>query len=428
MMQQDELLYQQHLNILKEELVPAMGCTEPIAIAYGAAKARSLLGDIPDRVELQVTANLIKNSKSVVVPNTKKLKGIAAAAAAGIIAGDAHKALQVLSTISSEEQQDIKCYLDQNLITVKPLQSPFAFDMIITVYKGQSKASVQISEYHTNIVRLTKNDKTLIERDGEDNTEATNLTDRTILSIASIIDFAETVTLADVKHILDQQIEFNTEISKEGIAGNWGANIGSTLLDTWGNDIKARAKALASAGSDARMSGCELPVMIVTGSGNQGITVSIPVIEYAHELKCSHEKLIRALVVSNLVAVHLKSGIGWLSAFCGVVSAGAASAAGIAWLHAGNHEIINQTLVNTLGSVSGIICDGAKPACASKIAASVEAGILGFHMAKNGQHFNGGDGIVKDDIEETIANVAKLAREGMRETDKVIISMMLDET
>ncbi len=426
-MNRSDPLYQQHLNILKEELVPAMGCTEPIAIAYGAAKARAVLGALPDKVELQVTANLIKNSKSVVVPNTNSLKGIDAAAAAGIVAGDAEKGLEVLSTVSADKHQEMRTYLDQGIITVNPLQSEHTFDMIITVYKGDAKASVQISQFHTNIVVITKDNDVLFKNDVNDAGGTTDLTDRSVLSIASIVEFAETVDLNDIKDLLERQIAFNTQISQEGISGNWGANIGSTLLDTWGDDIKVRAKAMASAGSDARMSGCELPVMIVTGSGNQGITVSVPVIEYARELSSSHEKLIRALVVSNLVAVHLKSGIGWLSAFCGVVSAGAASAAGIAWLHGGNPEIINQTLVNTLGSVSGIICDGAKPACASKIAASVEAGILGFHMAKNGQHFNGGDGIVKDDIEKTISNVGKLGREGMRETDKVIINMMLED-
>ncbi|WP_419799258.1 MAG: serine dehydratase subunit alpha family protein [Terasakiella sp.] len=425
-MKNDDIDYSQHLKILQEELIPAMGCTEPIAIAYGAAKACAVLGELPQKVDLQVTANLIKNSKSVVVPNTGGLKGIGAAAAAGIIAGDSDEGLQVLSRVKSCQYGEVQDYLDSDNIDVKSLESEHTFDMIVTVYGVKSKATVQISRYHTNIVLITKDDEILFKQDVSDVSVGTNHTDRGCLSIESILDFAQVVEIADIQDLLEQQITYNSQIADEGLKGNWGANIGATLMQVWGEDVKTRAKARASAGSDARMSGCELPVMIVTGSGNQGITVSIPVIEYAKELDVSHEKLLRALVVSNLVAVHLKSGIGWLSAYCGVVSAGAAAAAGIAWLHEADHEVINQTLINSLGSVSGIICDGAKPACASKIAASVEAGILGFHMAKQGRHFKDGEGIVKGDIESTIANVAKLGRDGMRETDKVIIDMMLD--
>lgn len=428
-MKTDGILYTQHLNILREELVPAMGCTEPIAIAFGAAKARAVLGELPDRVEVQVSANLIKNSKSVVVPNTGGLKGIAAAVVAGIVVGDADKSLQVLSTITPDQHKGVQRYLDQGRVDVQALESEHTFDLKITVFNKAECATVRISRYHTNIVSITKNDEILFEhKDADAQPVGTVHTDRRCLSITSIIDFAESVEISKVQNLLEQQITYNSQIADEGLAGEWGANIGSTLMDVWGNDVKVRAKARASAGSDARMSGCELPVMIVTGSGNQGITVSVPVIEYARELGSSHENLLRALILSNLVAVHLKSGIGWLSAYCGVVSAGAAAAAGIAWLHGGGQDVINQTLINSLGSVSGIICDGAKPACASKIAASVEAGILGFYMAKGGHHFKGGEGIVKDDIESTIANVAKLGHDGMRETDKIIINMMLNES
>ncbi|GGF55104.1 membrane protein [Terasakiella brassicae] len=425
-MKSSDSLYLQYLQILQEELIPAMGCTEPIAIAFGAAKACAVLGEFAQKVDLQVTANLIKNSKSVVVPNTGGLKGIVAATAAGIVAGDADEGLQVLSCVDSSRYNDIQDYLDSGKINVMLLDSEHTFDMIVTVYGVKSKATVQISRYHTNIVLITKDDEILFKQDLSDVSADANHTDRGCLSIQSILDFAQAVEIADIQDLLEQQITYNSQIADEGLKGEWGANIGATLMQVWGEDVKTRAKARASAGSDARMSGCELPVMIVTGSGNQGITVSVPVIEYAKELGVSHDTLLRALVVSNLVAVHLKSGIGWLSAYCGVVSAGAAAAAGIAWLHEADHEVINQTLINSLGSVSGIICDGAKPACASKIAASVEAGILGFHMAKQGRHFKDGEGIVKGDIESTIANVAKLGRDGMRETDKVIIDMMLD--
>ena len=416
-----------YLNILKEELIPAMGCTEPIAIAYAAARARDVLGRQPDRVLIEASGNILKNVKSVVVPNTGNLRGIKASAAAGIVAGDAHKKLEVISSVDDQGRKKIKAFLESKEVTVGKSKSDLTFDLVVTVFSGESKASVQISHFHTNIVLITKDDEILYQNQDCNEIDMPRTTDRSILNVKDIIEFAESVALSDVESLLQRQIEFNTTIAEEGLKGNWGANIGSVLLETWGDDIKVRAKALAAAGSDARMSGCELPVVIVSGSGNQGLTASIPVIEYAKELGVEKEALFRALVVSNLVTIHQKTGIGRLSAYCGVVCAGVGAGAGITWLHGGRFKEVAHTIVNALAIVSGIVCDGAKPSCAAKIATSVEAGLLGFHMYQKGQQFYGGDGIVRKGVENTIANIGRLGRDGMRETDKEIIRIMLEE-
>lgn len=425
-MEHDDIRYQKYLDILAEELVPAMGCTEPIAIAYAAARARELLGTMPETVKIEVSDNIIKNAKSVVVPNTGNLKGIDSAAVAGIVAGKADKVLEVLGEVNDSERREIIDYLDNKKIEVLRLKSGLIFDLIITVYSIESEVSVRISHFHTNVVSVTKDGEVVYQNPHCDAVDADDQHDRSILDVETIIDFAESAKLADVKKILERQIRYNSKIAEEGIKGDWGANIGSLLLDVWGDDIKIRAKAMASAASDARMGGCELPVIIVTGSGNQGITASIPVIEYAKELNSEHESLLRALIVSNLISIHLKTGIGTLSAYCGAVSAGAGAASGIAWLHGGRRKAIAHTIVNSLAIVSGIICDGAKPSCAAKIAASVEAGIIGFQMYQKGQQFYSGDGIVIKGVENTIANIGKLGRLGMKETDKEIIKMILD--
>ncbi|PID95045.1 MAG: hypothetical protein CSA95_01525 [Bacteroidetes bacterium] len=420
--------YTAYIDILHEELMPAMGCTEPIAIAYAAAMARKVLGHIPDSVEVEVSQNIIKNVKSVVVPNTGGLRGIAAAAVAGIIAGDADKVLEVISAVTKEEQREINHYLETREVSVLPAQSDLIFDLIVRLYRGDESASVQISHYHNNIVNITKNGETLLRNQPCDDVGVKSLTDRSIMNVKDILDFAETVDIDEVKEVLQRQIDYNTAISNEGITHDWGANVGSTILKSWGSDdVKVRAKAMAAAGSDARMSGCELPVMIVSGSGNQGITASIPVIEYAKELKVDEETLYRALLVSNLVTVHQKTGIGKLSAYCGAISAGVGAGAGITWLCGGGFEEVAHTIVNALAIVSGIICDGAKPSCAGKIAAAVDAGILGYQMYKNGQQFYGGDGIVRKGVENTIKNIGRLGSVGMRETDKEIIRLMLDD-
>lgn len=424
-MKKTESQYHNYIQILKEELVPAMGCTEPIAIAYGAAKAREILGDLPDSILVEASGNIIKNVKSVVVPNTDGLKGIEAAAAAGVVAGHADRILEVIASVTSEEKQAIRAYWESHEIRVVPAESDIIFDIILTLRRGESYVKLRISEYHTNIVYVEKDGTVLLEADHTDHSaQAATLTDRSELSIEGILDFVETMDVEDVRELVERQIDYNSKIAKAGIDGNWGANIGSVLLRNYGDDIKIRARAMAAAGSDARMSGCELPVIIVSGSGNQGITASVPVIEYAKELGVSHDKMVRAVTLSDLITIHLKTGIGRLSAYCGAVSAGCAAGAAIAWLQGGAYEEVAHTLVNSLATVSGVICDGAKPSCAAKIAASVDAGILGYQMYHDGQQFYGGDGIVTKGVENTIRNIGRLGHDGMRETDKEIIRIM----
>ncbi|MCD6582144.1 MAG: serine dehydratase subunit alpha family protein [Desulfuromusa sp.] len=419
--------YQAYLDILKEELIPAMGCTEPIAIAYAAARARDTLGVQPEQVSIKASRNIIKNVKSVVVPNTGNLKGIEASAVAGIIAGKADKALEVLSAIDDSEREKIKEFLERKEVTVTESTNGLTFDLIVTVSAADAYASVQISHYHTNIVLITKNGEEVYKNQDCDEIDTSNLTDRSIMNVKDILDFAESVEIKEVEDLLQRQIDYNMAIAGEGLRNDWGANIGSVLLETWGDGVKVRAKALAAAASDARMSGCDLPVVIASGSGNQGITASVPVIVYARELGSDKDTLFRALLVSNLVTIHQKTGIGRLSAYCGAVSAGCGAGAGIAWLHGGRFEEVAHTIVNALATISGIICDGAKPSCAAKIAVSVDAGILGFLMFEKGQQFYGGDGIVTKGVENTIINVGRLGRDGMRETDKEIIRIMLGE-
>ena len=416
--------YQAYVQILKEELVPAMGCTEPIALAYASAKAREVLGCIPDRVCIEASGSIIKNVKSVIVPNTNHLKGIPAAATAGIIAGKAEKELEVIAEVSKEDTVKMKEYLEKTPITVEHVDNGITFEIIVTVYHGDSYAKVRIANYHTNIALIEKDGQILhqVEVQGE---KEEGLTDRSLLNVEDILDFANTVEVEDVKETLDRQIQYNTAISEEGLRGDYGANIGSVLLATYGDDVRTRAKAAAAAGSDARMNGCELPVIINSGSGNQGMTASLPVIEYAKELHASDVELYRALTLSNLVTIHQKTGIGRLSAFCGAVSAGAGAGAGIAYLLGGTFEEIAHTIVNALAIVSGIVCDGAKASCAAKIASAVDAGILGYNMYKQGQQFYDGEGIVTKGIEATIQNVGRLGKEGMKETNEEIIRIMV---
>ncbi|TRX66541.1 serine dehydratase subunit alpha family protein [Carboxylicivirga sp. M1479] len=427
-MDTNDIRYNAYIDILHEELIPAMGCTEPIAIAYAGAMARKILGCEPERVVVEASDNIIKNVKSVVVPNTGNLKGIEASAVAGIVAGDADKVLEVIARVDDEGKKAIADFLAAKEVKVINSESGIIFDLIVNVYNGEESASVQISHYHTNIVKVTKNDETTIHKQHCDDVGSSHKTDRSIMTVEDIIDFADSVDLSKVKDALQQQVKFNSAIANEGISNKWGANVGSVLLQSWGeNDIKVRAKAFAAAGSDARMSGCELPVVIVSGSGNQGLATSVPVIEYAKELKADEDTMYRALLVSNLVTIHQKTGIGRLSAYCGAVSAGVGAGAGITYLYGGRYKEVAHTIVNALAIVSGIICDGAKPSCAGKIASSVEAGILGYHMYKNGQQFYGGDGIVVKGVENTIKNIGRLGSVGMRETDKEIIRIMLGE-
>ena len=422
-MEKSDIRYKTYVDILKRELLPAMGCTEPIAIAYCAARARALLGCIPDSVLIEASGNIIKNVKSVIVPNTNGAKGIEAAAAAGIIAGKEELKLEVLSQVTDEEKEKLAAYLKTASIYVRPADSPFILDVSVTVKKDGSQAKARIINEHTNIVLLEKDGEVLYQ--GELSEQAsTDMPDYSLLTVEGIVDFSDTADLSDVRELLDRQIAYNTAISQEGLRGSYGANIGKVLLKEYGTDVKNRAKAAAAAGSDARMNGCEMPVVILSGSGNQGITASLPVIEYAKEWNCSEEKLYRALLVSDLITLHQKTGIGRLSAYCGAVSAGAGAGAGIAYLAGGGFEEIAHTLVNAIAITSGIICDGAKASCAAKIAASVDAGILGWNMYRNGQQFYGGDGVVSKGVENTIRDIGRLGKDGMRETDKEIIRIM----
>lgn len=420
--------YGNYLKILQEELVPATGCTEPIAIAYGAAKARELLGVLPESVLVEASGNIIKNVKSVVVPNTNSLKGIEAAAAAGIVAGQSDKILEVISEVTPAQRAEIRAYLADHPIVVKPAEGDKVFDILITLHAGNNHVKLRISDYHTHIVYIEKNGEVLFQS-GEVLSDSARdmLTDRSCLSVEGVLDFASTCNLEDVRALIERQIDYNYAIAEEGMRHSWGANIGSVLKEHYGVGIYSRARYMAAAGSDARMSGCEMPVIIVSGSGNQGITASVPVVEYAKELNVSRDQMVRAVLLSDLLTIHLKTGIGRLSAYCGAVSAGCSAGAAIAYLHGGGFREIAHTLVNSLAIVSGMICDGAKASCAAKISAAVDAGLVGYSMFRSGQQFRGGDGIVTKGVEETIRNIGRLGRLGMRETDPEIIRIMTNQ-
>lgn len=409
--------------ILKEELVPATGCTEPIALAYGAARLRDILGARPEGMRAELSGNIIKNVKSVVVPNTGGLKGIRAAMAAGVVAGDAGRVLQVIASVRPQQQGEIAEYAQDTPIEVACADTPRMLDICFTGWAGGHRALVHIANSHSNIVREERDGEVLLEKPVTDSAED-NLTDKSVLNVADILEFANTAELGEMAPLLDKQIDCNTAIAEEGLKNSWGANIGSVLLADYPEGIKTEAKAWAAAGSDARMSGCEMPVVILSGSGNQGITASVPVVRYAKHLGVDREKLHRALLVSDLVTIHQKSGIGRLSAYCGAVSAGVGAGAGIAYLLDGSYGCIAHTIVNAVAIISGTICDGAKPSCAAKIAASVDAGLLGYSMYKNHQEFKGGDGIVTKGVDNTIANVGILAQQGMRQTDQTILAIM----
>lgn len=404
-----------------------MGCTEPIAIAYAASIARAALGMLPEHVEIHVSGNIIKNVKSVIVPHTGGLHGIEAAVAAGLVAGDQQRELEVIADVTEEQIKQIKAYLEQTEITVAQAETERVFEIDLRAEKDGRRVQVKIVDGHTNVVLVRRNEEILYESSmlSEAPDEAVHKTDHSLLEVEKIVLFAEEVELEDVTEVLERQITYNTAIAEEGLRGKYGANIGNVLLTAYGNSVGNRAKAWAAAGSDARMSGCELPVVINSGSGNQGITVSLPIIVYAEELHASKEQLYRALVIGNLIAIHLKTGIGCLSAYCGATSAGCGAAAGITYLYGGGYKEIAHTVVNALAINSGMVCDGAKASCAAKIASAVGAGLLGMEMYRQGSQFVGGDGIVTKGVEKTIMNVGDLAREGMAQTDKEIIQIML---
>ena len=421
----------QFIAILQEELVPALGCTEPIAIAYAGAHARALLGKIPDRVCIKSSGNIIKNVKSVTVPNSGNMKGIPAAAAIGIIGGNPDKGLEVLADITEADITRTKEFLEQVPCKVSLLDTVASLHFIVEVFAGADSASVEIIHQHTNIVRTTKNGKEVMSVPFDPASANAALTDRSGLSVKKILAFADTIDLNRVRPILERQIEYNTRIAQEGLEHRYGINAGANLLKAAEAEqavtVKIRAQAAAAAGSDARMSGCTLPVVTNSGSGNQGLTASLPVIVFAEEKKLPHDRLLRGLLVSNLIAIHQKTRIGRLSAYCGAVSAACGSGAAVTYLSGGSYEQVCETITNTLAVVSGIVCDGAKPSCASKIASSVDAALNAHYLAMQNRVFQAGEGIVKGDIEKTIAGVGSVAADGMRETDKVILRIMVED-
>lgn len=423
----DKKLYDDFLNILKEELLPAMGCTEPIAIAYAAALAKNALGQLPERLEITVSGNILKNVKSVIVPCTGGLKGVIAAAAAGVVAGRHDRKLEVLSGLTQSDIREIKAYLSRVEACVKAADSGCVFDIGIRVFAGSEQAYARIEGHHTNVVEVSRNGEKLVHKTVEREHADDGMTDRTQLTVKRIIEFADNADLSLLEPLIARQIDYNSAIAKEGLTGDYGARVGKVLIDSYGNGVHNLARATAAAGSDARMNGCSLPVVIVSGSGNQGMTASLPVVVYAKHLNSPREKLIRAVALSDLLTVHLKTGIGRLSAYCGAVSAGAGAGAGVAYLNGGGFEEIAHTLVNALAITSGLICDGAKSSCAAKIASAVDAGLLGYEMYRRGSQFYGGDGILRNGVENTIDNVCDLARVGMKETDEEIIRLMIKD-
>ena len=420
----DKQKYQTFVDILREELVPAMGCTEPIAVAYAGALARQTLGVMPDAVELTVSGNIIKNVKSVIVPHTGGRKGLRTAVAAGICCGNADRELEVLSDVTEAQLSVMDTYLQTAQFSIRESDANCPFDIQVTVSSGSDSAYVRIIGHHTNVVSVRRNDTVIVDIPFQDDViQAPE--NRSLLSVEDIVAFADEVDIEDVRPILQRQVDYNTAIAREGLEGHYGAEIGTILLRSYGNSVQNRAKAWAAAGSDARMNGCEKPVVINSGSGNQGLTASVPVIVYARECNASEEQLFRALVVSNLVTIHLKTGIGSLSAYCGATSAGAGAGAGICYLYGGRYKEIAHTVVNTLAINSGMLCDGAKASCAAKIASAVEAGLVGMQMDMHDSQFYGGDGIIVKGVENTIRAVSQIARDGMRSTDSEIIRLMV---
>ena len=421
----DSTLYANYLNILKHELVPALGCTEPIAIAYAAAKARQVLGEFPEQVEMHLSGNIIKNVKGVTVPNSGGLKGIDVAAVLGIVGGNADRALEVLSEVSPEDISRTRELISQKICSCSLVENVDNLFITAIVTSGKHSASVTIEHQHTNITKITKDGEIILDNPYR-STEAATI-DKSLLTVKDILDFADQVRMEDIQPVIDRQIKLNSAIAQEGLDNNYGAQIGKTLMHVWGKSVTTRACARAAAGSDARMGGCSMPVVINSGSGNQGMTVSLPVIVFADEWEVSHEKLCRSLVVSNLIAIHQKYYIGSLSAYCGAVSAACGAGAGITYMYGGTYQQVSLTIINTLGNIGGIVCDGAKPSCAAKIATSVDAALMAFQLSIQNKSFLPGEGIIKDDIEETIKSMGYIGRVGMRSTDTEILNVMIDQ-
>lgn len=419
------VLMKNYTDLLKSELIMALGCTEPISIALAAAKAREVLGDIPTKIEVMCSGNIIKNVKGVTVPNTNGMKGVEAATAIGTVAGDSCLGLEVLSKVTEDDIKAAKDLMEKNIITVSLKEGVENLDIeIVAEDDKENTVDVEIKNKHTNIVKVTKNDEIIhIDNCYTHTPEYENYDE---LSVKDIFEYANNVDLDEVKDLLEKQITLNSKISDEGLTGKWGVAMGKILMDE-DDSIRSKAKARAAAGSDARMSGCSLPVVINAGSGNQGITCTMPLVVFANEKNYDRETLYRGLLITNLVALHIKRFIGRLSAFCGVTSAGVAAGAGICYMETKDLDLIEKTIGNALMIASGMICDGAKASCAAKIATAVDAGISGYYLAKNNRNFEAGDGLLKDDIEETIRSIGYVAKEGMKETDIIVLNTMIQK-
>ncbi|MBQ6919655.1 MAG: serine dehydratase subunit alpha family protein [Synergistaceae bacterium] len=424
--------YENYIAILKEELVPAMGCTEPIAIAYASAKAREVLGEEVNHIHVSCSGNIVKNVKGVIVPNSGGQKGIEAAAILGAVGGNASRELEVIADTTDNARAKTKKLLSENICDVSLAEDAPNLYIEITAEGAEHKSLVRIENFHTNITLIKRDNEIIFENAPEKanmsaaKESSVNKNLKNMMTLRGIIDFADNLEIPDVEEIFGRQVEYNTRISQEGLDNKWGACVGKTIIETWGNDVRSCACARAAAGSDARMSGCPLPVVINSGSGNQGITVTLPVVEYAERWRISRAKMFRALAVSNLVSVYIKHYIGSLSAFCGAVSAASGAGAAITYMAGGDYASIGRTITNTLANVGGIVCDGAKPSCAAKIASSVHAAILAHHMSMNDDEFRGGEGFVEDDVEQTIKNMGYIGKIGMKETDREILNVMID--
>ncbi|NLD16440.1 MAG: serine dehydratase subunit alpha family protein [Tissierellia bacterium] len=409
-----------YIDFLKEELVPSFGCTEPIAIALAAAKAKEILGKNPDKIITNLSGNMIKNAHSVKVPGTDGRKGIEISVVAGALLGDPSKDLEVLANVDKSKLEHCDELIEDGFVEVNLVPDVTRLYIDIEMFSGDENAKVVVSDAHTNIVHIEKNGEVIFEKDVEDE-EGRHID----LSFDKIYDFAKNEDYSEIKDILDTQIQYNLSIAKEGLENNWGSNIGSVILGMNSQDYFDKLAAYAAAGSDARMSGCEMPVVINSGSGNQGITTAVPVIVYAKDNNYSDEELYRALVFSNLMSLYIKERIGKLSAYCGVVSAASSAIAGVGFLAGDSKEVLEGTISNALATNSGMICDGAKPSCASKIASSIRSASVSYRQAQANKDFDSGDGIVKSNLDETIITVGNIAKCGMKTTDEVVLEEML---
>ena len=418
----DKTTYENFVALLKGDLVPAMGCTEPIAIAFAAAKAREVLGRMPERIVVLCSGNIIKNVKGVVVPNSGGLKGVEVAAILGAVGGKPGLGLEVISQVTKEDAEITRELFAQGICRCELKEGDENLFIRAELMAGDETATVEVSHRHDHVSLVEKNGRLIFKQLTE---SARRTGGKPDLSIRDILQFANEVDLDDVRDIISRQIKYNSAISNEGLTNEWGAQVGKTALLLGGDDLRTRARAAAAAGSDARMSGCALPVVINSGSGNQGITCTMPVLVYAEEMGVDEDVLYRALVLTNLLSLHQKRYVGSLSAYCGAVSAGAAAACGIAYLNGADYDVIGKTLINSLGNVGGIICDGAKASCAAKISTSVDAGIVGYEMAKRDLFFPFGEGIMEKDYEQTIMNIGRVGRQGMKSTDIEILNIMI---